>query len=440
VNKILCGIRGMNDLLPSSSKLWSETEKRVKAVFEGYGYDEIRTPIVEHTDLFARGIGQVTDIVEKEMYSFVDHLNGDSLTLRPENTAAIARAVVEHNLIYSGPKKLWYYGPMFRHERPQRGRYRQFNQFGIEAFGFDGPEIEAEQLFLISRIWKVLGFDLLSMPRLEINCLGSRQERESYKSNLVDYFSGYFNDLDSDSKRRLKSNPLRILDSKNPNLGDMIMESPKMSSFLGANSKLHMDGLCELLDDFGLSYKINLNMVRGLDYYNLTVFEWKHDSLGSQSTICGGGRYDGLVEMIGGKPTPAFGFAIGMERLIDIIKQQDNLETSSVLDLYVVHLGEKSKKKSIVFAEEIRNSGLQVKVDVSNSNIKTQMKRAGASGAAFVAIFGDSELELGCVTVRPLSLDLNDNKLLQKSVPLETVAEFLLDSVKNIERNKCEKI
>jgi histidyl-tRNA synthetase len=345
VKKNLCGIKGMNDLLPSSSLLWSETEGRIKGTFISYGYEEIRTPIVEHTDLFARGIGEVTDIVEKEMYSFTDHLNGDSLTLRPENTAAIARAVIEHNLTYSGPKKLWYYGPMFRHERPQRGRYRQFNQFGVEALGFDGPIIEAEQLFLISRLWSAIGFDQYSMPKLELNCLGTDQERLLFRSALIDYFSKYTTDLDEDSKRRLKSNPLRILDSKNPKLKNIILESPKMSNFLGINSSTHFNKLCELLDDFNLKFKMNSSLVRGLDYYNQTVFEWKHDSLGAQSTLCGGGRYDSLVEMIGGKPTPAFGFAIGMERLIDLIQRNDTLVALSDLDLYVVHLGDEAKKE-----------------------------------------------------------------------------------------------
>ena len=264
----------MNDLLPSSSKMWAETEKRTRNVFTSYGYEEIRTPIVESTDLFTRGIGEVTDIVEKEMYSFVDSLNGDSLTLRPENTAAIVRAVIEHNLTYTGPKKLWYCGPMVRHERPQRGRYRQFTQFGIEAFGFDGPEIEAEQLFLIARLWSSLGFKENSMPLLEVNCLGSAEERLTYRSALVDYFSKFINDLDDDSKRRLGTNPLRILDSKNPQLKELISESPKMFDFLGLQSKSHNERLCDLLIDFNLSFTTNTNLVRGLDYYNLTVFEW----------------------------------------------------------------------------------------------------------------------------------------------------------------------
>lgn len=429
----------MNDLLPSSSKLWSETESRTREIFSSYGYQEIRTPIVESTDLFTRGIGEVTDIVEKEMYSFVDNLNGDSLTLRPENTAAIARAVIEHNLTYSGPKKLWYHGPMFRHERPQRGRYRQFTQFGIEAFGYDGPEIEAEQLFLISRLWSSLGFDKNSTPLLELNCLGSAEERLLYRSALVDYFSKFINDLDDDSKRRLKSNPLRILDSKNPKLIGLISGAPKMSNFLGLKSKLHNNQLYELLYEFNLKFKINTNLVRGLDYYNHTVFEWKHDSLGAQSTICGGGRYDSLIEILGGKPTPAFGFAIGMERLIDLVQEHDTLSISNALDLYIVHLGENAKRKSVIFAEKIRSIGLKVKVDMTESNIKTQMKRAGSSEASFVAIFGDSELELGCVTIRSLNMNISQNKLSQKSIPLEAVSEFLLNAINNMEKNICEK-
>ena len=263
MKKNLNGVKGMNDLLPTSSKLWAEIEKRIKELFISYGYDEIRTPILENTDLFARGIGEVTDIVEKEMYSFTDQLNGNSLTLRPENTAAVVRAVIEHNLTYNGPKKLWYYGPMFRHERPQRGRYRQFNQFGIEAFGFDDPLIEAEQLILINRLWSTIGIEKQLMPTLELNCLGSSQERHHYRTALIEYFSKYFADLDQDSKRRLKTNPLRILDSKNPELKSMIAGSPKLSSFLGENSKSKFRKLCELLNDFGVSFEINLNLVRG---------------------------------------------------------------------------------------------------------------------------------------------------------------------------------
>ena len=429
----------MNDLLPTSSKLWAEIEKRIKELFISYGYDEIRTPILENTDLFARGIGEVTDIVEKEMYSFTDQLNGNSLTLRPENTAAVVRAVIEHNLTYSGPKKLWYYGPMFRHERPQRGRYRQFNQFGIEAFGFDDPLIEAEQLILINRLWSTIGIEKQLMPTLELNCLGSSQERHHYRTALIEYFSKYFADLDQDSKRRLKTNPLRILDSKNPELKSMIAGSPKLSSFLGENSKSKFRKLCELLNDFGVSFEINLNLVRGLDYYNHTVFEWKHDFLGAQSTVCAGGRYDNLVELIGGQPTPAFGFAIGMERLVDLILKLKTINSIDNLDLYVVHMGEDARVKAMVFSEEIRDKGLKVKVDSTDTSIKSQMKKAGLSGAHFVAIFGDSELELGCVTVRPLNLDFNQNKLSQKSVPLENVAEFLLNAVNNSEKYVCEK-
>ena len=439
MKKNLYGVKGMNDLLPPYTSLWSETEKRIKELFISYGYEEIRTPILENTDLFTRGIGEVTDIVEKEMYTFTDQLNGNSLTLRPENTAAIVRSVTEHNLTYTGPKKLWYYGPMFRHERPQKGRYRQFNQFGIEAFGFDDPLIEAEQLFLINRLWRNIGIEKNLMPRLELNCLGSTKERLNYKTALIEYFSKHVDDLDQDSKRRLKTNPLRILDSKNPDLKCVISGSPKLSSFLGEESTYKFKKLCELLDNFGISYEVNLNLVRGLDYYNHTVFEWKHASLGAQSTVCAGGRYDSLVEIIGGKPTPAFGFAIGMERLIDIITQFESIKYLDKLDLYIVHMGDKAKEKALIFSETIRDKGLRVKVDTTNTNIKGQMKKAGLSGAHFVAIFGDSELELGCVTIRPLVLDFNQNKQSQKSVPLENVAEFLLNALNNSENYTCEK-
>ncbi|OUW05758.1 MAG: histidine--tRNA ligase [Betaproteobacteria bacterium TMED156] len=426
----------MNDLLPNSTNIWSEIENRVKNIFARYGYEEIRTPIVESTDLFKRGIGEITDIVEKEMYSFVDNLNGDSLTLRPENTAAVARAVVEHNLTYDGPKKLWYYGPMFRHERPQRGRYRQFNQFGLEAFGYDGPEIEAEQLFLINRLWGFLGFNNEYMPSLELNCLGSTEERILYKKALTEYFLKFSKDLDDDSKRRLDKNPLRILDSKNLDMKDLIKDSPKITNFLGKESIEHNERLTKYLRDLNINFKFNTCLVRGLDYYNLTVFEWKHEILGAQSTICGGGRYDNLVKVIGGKSLSAFGFAIGMERLIDLIKSFNTISLKKNLDLYITHIGKSALAKALIFAEQVRDTELKIKVDMSQSSIKTQMKRASLSGASFVAILGDSELDLGCMTLRPLSKNFENFKAHQKSIPLESVADFLLNSLKNMEKEK----
>ena len=435
MKKNISGVKGMRDLLPISTKLWCVAEKKIKKIFRVYGYEEIRTPIVEHTSIFERGIGEVTDIVEKEMYTFTDNLNGDSLTLRPENTASIVRASIEHNLVYNGPKKLWYYGPMFRHERPQRGRYRQFYQFGLEALGYDGVEIEAEQLFLTDRLWKSLGFSKNLMPTLEINCIGSKDERELYKDKIKDYFLKFKSDLDDDSIRRLGTNPLRILDSKNPKLKELIENCPKLDVFLGQKSKKHNEQLCELLFEKNLNFKTNHCLVRGLDYYNLTVFEWKHNSLGAQSTICAGGRYDSLTGLIGGKDMAAFGLAIGMERIMEIINENDFLTANSTLDLYIVHLGDTSLRKAIIFAEEVRNIGLSIKVDLTQSNIKTQMKRAGQSGAKFVAIFGDSELELGCVTIRPLTNDHAQNKLNQKSIPLETVEDFIMSSIKNTENN-----
>ena len=317
----IVGVKGMNDLLPPQSAIWESVEQQVAAVFRAYGYACIRTPIVEPTALFIRGIGEVTDIVEKEMYSFTDALNGEQLTLRPENTAAVVRACIEHNLLYDGPRRLWYLGPMFRHERPQKGRYRQFHQFGVEALGYGQPAVDAEQLLMIWRLWEALGIAVADRPQLQLNSLGDLSERLAHRQALVDYFSAVQDRLDADSQRRLQTNPLRILDSKNPDMAELIAGAPKLSSFLGQTSLAHQDAVCQALTVAGVPFQMNDRLVRGLDYYNLTVFEWVTDRLGAQGTVCGGGRYDSLVEQMGGKPAPACGFAIGVERLIALLEE-----------------------------------------------------------------------------------------------------------------------
>ena len=317
----IAGVKGMNDLLPADAPLWEHFDNAVRSMLRAYGYQQIRTPIIEQTQLFVRGIGEVTDIVEKEMYSFTDALNGEQLTMRPEGTAAAVRAVIEHNLLYDGPKRLWYTGPMFRHERPQRGRYRQFHQIGVETFGFDGPDIDAEVILLSARLWQELG--LMEHVTLELNSLGSSEARAAYRDTLVAYFEQHHDVLDEDSKRRLTSNPLRILDSKNPAMAEMLDAAPQLMDHLDSESREHFEQLTRMLEAAGIPYVINPRLVRGLDYYCRTVFEWTTTALGSQGTVCAGGRYDGLVEQLGGKPTPAVGFAMGIERLILLL---DTLE------------------------------------------------------------------------------------------------------------------
>ncbi|MFM8677211.1 MAG: histidine--tRNA ligase, partial [Burkholderiaceae bacterium] len=338
----LTGVKGMNDLLPDQSGLWEWVESRVAGVFRQYGYRGIRTPILEPTALFVRGIGEVTDIVEKEMYTFTDALNGEQLTLRPENTAAVVRSVIEHNLLYDGPKRLWYVGPMFRHERPQRGRYRQFHQFGIEALGMPGPDIDAEQLVMIHRLWQSLGLHGDRAPRLELNSLGALAERQAHRKALIEHFQSHVSILDADAQRRLLKNPLRILDSKNPAMQPVIQSAPLLTDFLGDASRTHLAAVIKILEQLGIAYTMNPRLVRGLDYYNLTVFEWITDRLGAQGTVCGGGRYDSLIEQMGGTPAPACGFAIGVERLIALLQEVAAPELPSGLDVYVVHWGEAS--------------------------------------------------------------------------------------------------
>lgn len=386
----ITAIRGMNDILPNDATKWEHFENVAKGMLRAYGYQQIRTPIVEQTQLFTRGIGEVTDIVEKEMYSFEDRLNGEQLTLRPEGTAAAVRACIEHNLLYDGPKKLWYIGPMFRHERPQRGRYRQFHQLGIEALGFAGPDMDAEIILMCQRLFDDLG---LIGPRLEINCLGQIEERAAHRQDLIVYFEQHKNQLDEDSQRRLRSNPLRILDTKNPALQDLVAQAPKLIDYLGESSRQHFDDLQNLLKANNLPFKINPRLVRGLDYYNLTVFEWTTEKLGAQSTLIGGGRYDPLIATIGGKPAPACGWALGVERLLDLLSEEKLLPEEKTSDIYLVH---QNAAHAFVVAEGLRQTGLDVIMhhapDGGSASFKSQMKKADASGATYAVIIGEDEL------------------------------------------------
>lgn len=398
----LTGIKGMNDLLPDQSGLWEWVEGRVADVFRQYGYRNIRTPIVEPTALFVRSIGEVTDIVEKEMYSFTDALNGEALTLRPECTASVVRSVIEHNLLYDGPRRLWYTGPMFRHERPQRGRYRQFHQFGIEALGLPGPDIDAEQLLMIDRLWKSLGLTGENAPRLELNSLGEKEERLAHREALIAHFQAHADTLDADAQRRLHTNPLRILDSKNPAMKPVIETAPLLRDFLGEVSRAHLQSVLNILDDHGIAYTINPRLVRGLDYYNLTVFEWITDKLGAQGTVCGGGRYDTLIEQLGGKPAPACGFAIGVERLVELLLELASPTLPASLDLYVVHWGNESTAAALALAERCRASGLRVQMHAGEGSLKSQMKKADNSGARIAVLMGDDERMTGVVSLKLL--------------------------------------
>jgi histidyl-tRNA synthetase len=389
----------MNDVLPVEGIHWENLEVMLREWLTSYGYRLIKTPVLEPTSLFRRGIGEVTDIVEKEMFSFVDRLNGDELTLRPEFTAGIARATIQHNLTYAAPQRVYSMGPVFRHERPQRGRYRQFHQLDVEALGFAGPDIDAELIVMLSRLWREMG---LEDVRLEINCLGEAPERLAHRQALITYFEAHADLLDEDAKRRLHSNPLRILDTKNPTMQDMVNGAPRLSEFLGTESLAHYQGVKRLLDDAGVRYIENPRLVRGLDYYNLTVFEWITDALGTQGTICGGGRYDGLIEILGGKPTPAIGFAIGLERLLELYLEVNQPDDTADLDVYVVHQGEGTARRAFTLAEELRDAGFAVVLHAGGGGFKSQMKRADVSGAAVAVILGENELNAGTAAVKLL--------------------------------------
>ena len=392
-------IRGMNDLLPSESPVWAMLEAKIRAVFAQYGYQEIRFPIVETTGLFVRSLGEVTDIVEKEMYTFVDSLNGESLTLRPEGTASTIRAVLEHNLLYDGPKRLWYAGPMFRHEKPQRGRYRQFHQFGLEALGFPGPDVEAEQIILTARLWSELG---LRDVGLQLNTLGNSAARASHRAKLIEYFSAHIEKLGADEKPRLHTNPLRILDSKSPALQGVIAAAPTLLDDIDAESLAHFEQLQSLLRAADVSYTINPRLVRGLDYYNRTVFEWVTTKLGAQGTICAGGRYDGLIEQLGGKSTPGCGFAMGVERLVELMKECEVANDVPAPDAYIVHHGDGAMQAAFSAAETARDAGLEIVLHVGGGNFKAQLKRADASAARYAIILGEDEVKSGMFSLKPL--------------------------------------
>ncbi|MFT7411860.1 MAG: histidyl-tRNA synthetase [Paraglaciecola sp.] len=411
-SKKIQAIRGMNDCLPTESGLWQYVESSIRQVVASYGYQEIRTPIVESTDLFKRSIGEVTDIVEKEMYTFADR-NSDSLTLRPEGTASVVRAGNEHGLLYNQQQRLWYLGPMFRHERPQKGRYRQFNQFGVEVFGLAGPDIDAEVILLSARLWKKLGINQHVI--LEINSLGSAEARAEYKNLLIAFLRTRESELDEDSLRRLQSNPLRVLDSKSIQVQNVVKDAPKLIDCLDEDSAKHFQGLCERLDNLGIQYRVNPALVRGLDYYNRTVFEWVTDSLGAQGTVCAGGRYDGLVEQLGGKPTQGVGFAMGLERIVLMLQTfglDENLE--SVVDIYVTVMDESVELYAKQVSEKLRDALPQIKVmnHCGGGNFKKQMKRADQSGASVALIIGQDEMASQAVAV----------KYLREQQPQETVS------------------
>ncbi|HQO16075.1 MAG TPA: histidine--tRNA ligase [Methylotenera sp.] len=391
-------IKGFYDILPEATPLWFKLEDTARRVLAQYGYNNIRMPLVENTDLFVRSVGEHTDIVEKEMYAWVDALNGDKLTLRPEGTAGCVRAVVEHNLTYNGPQRLWYSGAMFRHENVQKGRQRQFHQIGVEAFGFESPEVDAEQIVMLARLWRALGIEDVE---LQINSIGDADERTQYRNVLIAYFEKHADLLDDDAKRRLHANPLRILDSKNPRMQTLCENAPKLIDTLGAESRTHFDKLCALLTSAGVAFKINSRLVRGLDYYNRTVFEWVTTKLGAQGTIAGGGRYDTLVERLGGKATPACGFGIGLERVF-LLMQEYGITAESNPDIYLVNVGELAEKQAFSYAETLRAAGLSVVMHVGGGSFKSQMKKADRSGARFAAILGDDEVQLSEISLKPL--------------------------------------
>jgi len=421
----LVGVKGMNDILPTESARWEWLEQQVRALMARYAYRNVRLPIVEPTALFVRGLGEVTDIVEKEMYSFEDRLNGEQLTLRPESTAGVVRAVVEHNMLYEGGKRLYYMGPMFRHERPQRGRYRQFHQIGAEALGFGGPEVDAELILLAQALWQRLG---LQDVRLELNSLGQPPERQQHRAALIAYFEQHADQLDEDAKRRLHSNPLRILDSKNPAMKVLNEGAPRLLDFLGAESWAHFNAVRAMLDANGVTYTINPRLVRGMDYYNLTVFEFITEHLGSQGTICGGGRYDYLIQEVGGKPAPAVGWALGVERVLELLKEQGALSAQWVPDVYAIVPDAQALPQVSVAMKALRDMGVSVQMHTPSGaaegmgSMKSQFKKADASGAHFALVFGPDELALGQVTVK----SLRDGQGAQRSEDLAQISRWSL--------------
>lgn len=416
----LQAIRGMNDLLPDQSPVWQYLESTVKTVLQSYGYAEVRTPIVEQTELFKRSIGEVTDIVEKEMYTFEDR-NGDSLTLRPEGTASCVRAAEQHGLLYNQVQRFWYTGPMFRHERPQKGRYRQFHQIGAEAFGMQGPDIDAEVILMTARLWRQLGID--QAVELQINTLASSEARHAFKSDLVAYLETRKDALDADSQRRLTTNPLRILDSKDPNTQALLDSAPNFNDYIDNESRAHFDQLCALLDAAGVNYVVNPRLVRGLDYYGKTVFEWVTSALGAQGTVCAGGRYDGLVEQLGGRHTPAVGFAMGVERLVLLLEELEAVPAAvrQLVDVYMIGIGDENLAPAMAVAEALRaDAGINVQLHCGGGSFKSQMKKADRSGAHLAVLMGSEEREAGEVAVKPLRSAAEQIRL-----PIENLAQTL---------------
>ena len=413
-------VKGMHDILPPESARWEWLEDKIRTLMRRYGYANVRTPIVEPTQLFVRGLGEVTDIVEKEMYSFVDAMNGDALTLRPESTACVVRAVNENSMLRDGGKRLFYIGPMFRHEKPQRGRQRQFHQFGAEAMGWAGPDVDAELILMLRALWRDLGIVEEQDVRLEINSLGQPAERLAHRAALIAHFEADADRLDEDSKRRLHSNPLRILDSKNPAMQPLIDAAPKLPDYLGAESRAHFDAVRAVLDAAGLEYRVNPRLVRGMDYYNLTVFEWITDKLGAQGTICGGGRYDGLFEQLGGKPAPAIGFGMGMERVLLLLEELGIAPAAPVPDAYAVVPSPAALPQALVALEALRGAGIDVLMNAGFTGMKAQLRRADASGARFALIFGADELARGEVALK----DLRDAAAGQRGLALADVASW----------------
>ncbi|HMT92955.1 histidine--tRNA ligase [uncultured Thiothrix sp.] len=417
--KTIQSIRGMHDILPEQSAAWQYLESTVRQLLARYSYREIRTPIVEVTELFKRAVGEVTDIVEKEMYTFEDR-NGESLSLRPEGTASCVRAGIEHGLFYNQQQRIWYTGPMFRHERPQKGRYRQFHQVGVEAFGIASPDIDAELIAISARLWQELG---LKNVRLELNSLGTPASRAVYREKLIEYFSAHLDALDEEAKQRLHSNPLRILDTKHPATRLIADAAPSLHDYLDPESKQHFEQLCNMLEAMGIPYRINPRLVRGLDYYSRTVFEWITEELGSQGTICAGGRYDGLVSQMGGQETPACGFAMGMERLLELMQTQEQTLNAVAPDLYLVLAGEHASATGIVLAEKLRTElpKLKLQVNAGGGSIKTQMKRADKSGARYALILGEQELAAGTIGFKPMQ----DAAIEQVSLKLTELSHYL---------------
>lgn len=426
MSKNIQAIRGMNDILPEETPTWRHLEEIVRQLLDAYGYREVRMPIVEKTELFKRSIGEVTDIVEKEMYTFEDR-NGDSLTLRPEGTAGCVRASIQNGLLHNQTQRLWYQGQMFRHERPQKGRYRQFHQIGVESFGLEGPDIDAEHILMTARLWRMLGLD--DAVSLQLNSLGTSASRAAYRATLVEYLWRHEDQLDEDSRRRLESNPLRILDSKNPAMRELIEAAPKLTEHLDEESRAHFDALCAILDGAGISYTINPCLVRGLDYYGKTVFEWVTDKLGAQGTVCAGGRFDGLVEQLGGKSTTAIGFAMGIERLVSLLEAEHVPQERYQPHAYLVLVGEAAQQAGLLLAERLRDTLplLRLETHCGGGSFKSQFKKADKSGARLALILGDEEVSNKSVGVKFLREELEQRTLSQAEVE-QFLADYLVKS------------